>query len=173
MTTSPAGLPFMASRYELRDGLALTPMTQSEAGAAGELCGAIEPWLSYPFSAAELTRFFAAIEPHAPRFTLSNSGVFAGALVVRRDWFRGPYVHMLVVAPPFQGQGFGAAMLEFVEREARRNNDRNMWIAVTDSNTGAAALYRRFGFTEIARLDGLVRDGKTEILMRKRLTPAA
>lgn len=169
MTVASASGPFAADTYRLAEGVRLTRMTPGEALLAGALCAAIEPWLSYPFELTELTAFFAEHEPQAPRFTLHVEERFAGALVVRLNWMRGPYVHMLAVAPEYQGRGLGTAVLSFVEGEAHRGGARNLWIAATDSNAGARRIYRRFGFVEAATLDGLVRDDRTEILMRKKL----
>jgi ribosomal protein S18 acetylase RimI-like enzyme len=163
---------FALQRHAIGDGLSLVPMSSEDAAVIGAMCAALEPWLSYPFSAAELIRFFSMQEPHAPRFSVLHGGVLAGALVVRRDWFRGPYVHMLAVAPSLHGRGIGSTLIGFVEAEARRGRERNLWIAATATNTGARRLYARCGFSEVAHLDGLVRDGVTEVLMRKRLVSA-
>lgn len=176
MVDGPPGLlanasiaPFRATTYALSGGLTLTVMTPEEAAAFGDICAAIDPWLSYPFTSDQLTAFFTVEDPTAPRFTARLSGELAGALAIRRDWLRGPYIHMLAVAPKFQGGGAGSALLSWVEAQSRAAGDRNLWIAVTDTNTGAQRLYARHGFVETARLDGLVLDGRTEFLMRKRL----
>lgn len=160
---------FAETSHDLGGGLRLAPMSATDAAWAGATCAAIEPWLSYPFSAAELTAFFAEREPGAPRFVVALDGRMAGALVVRSRWLRGPYVHMLAVAPPLQGRGIGARLLAWAEAEARAAADRNLWIAVTETNSGARRLYERCGFGVVAPLPGLVRDDRVELLMRKRL----
>ena len=169
MVAVNSGAPFAARQHEVRDRLTLSPMTAEDAAWAGAMCAAIDPWLSYPFNERELTAFFATLEPGAPRFMVRASGQPAGALAVRANWFRGPYVHMLVVAPAFQGRGLGTLLLDWVEAQARAVGERNLWIAVTETNMGARRLYERFGFAAVATLDGLVRDDRVEILMRKRL----
>ncbi len=173
---APDAPPFAAERYDLGDGLGVARMTGDEGRAMGAACAAMEPWLSYPFSDAQLSAFFTTCEPDAPRFAVRSASpaalagaVLAGALVVRRNWFRGPYIHMLVVLPPWQGRGLGARLLGWAEAEARAGGDRNLWIAVTETNLGARRLYERFGFAAVATLDGLVTDHRSEVLMRKRL----
>lgn len=165
--------PFRAAPYILPGGLTLSTMSPDEAAHFGTLCAAIDPWLGYPSSAAQLSALFALKDPAAPRFTARLGGVLAATLAVRLDWMRGPYIHMLAVAPPFQGRGIGSHLLTWIEDQARAAGDRNLWIAVTDFNTGAHRLYARHGFSEAARLDALVTEGRAEILMRKRLFPAA
>lgn len=161
--------PFLAARYELGTDAELRLMTRDEATTIGAMCAAMEPWLSYPFTEAQLIAFFAAIEPAAPRFALHVDGALAGTLVVRLNWMRGPYIHMLAVAPQLHGRGLGGRILAWAEAEARRNGDRNLWIAVTETNTAARRLYERHGFALTATLDGLVKDDRTELLLRKRL----
>ena len=160
---------FAAEPHDLGGGIALAPMTAADAAWAGALCASIEPWLSYPFTEAALTAFFAKPDDMAPRFLVRADAEPAGTLVVRRDWMRGPYVHILMVSPAHQGRGLGGRLLAWTEGEARRIGERNLWIAVTESNGGARRLYERFGFDVVATLPGLVRDERTELLLRKRL----
>lgn len=168
MTTPPK--PFLAADYELQGGLTLGLMTPDEAKAAGAISASIEPWRGYALPQADVTAFLATTDADAPRFAVRSNGSFAGALVVRRNWFCGPYVQMLMIVPHCQGRGFGSALLRWVETEARLGSSRNLWIAVTSTNAVARKLYERTGFTLAAELDGLVADGKTELLLRKRLT---
>jgi ribosomal protein S18 acetylase RimI-like enzyme len=73
------------------------------------------------------------------------------------------------VTPAHQNSGLGSAVLDWMEREARAARERNLWVAVSEINTDAQRLYERHGFFQAARLDDLAWDGRTEILMRKRL----
>ena len=161
--------PFAAPPYDVGPGLVLDTMTPAEATSAGTMCAAMDPWLSYPFPAGALAAFFAQSDPGSPRFALRHNGGLAGALVVRLNWLHGPYINMLMVAPSLQGRGLGSALLAWTEREARTNGARNLWIAATSTNAGAQALYARHGFAPVATFDALIRDGRDEILMRKKL----
>ena len=167
MVASPAS--FEASHHQLAPSLALTLLQPHEPLELGEMFASIDPWARYPFTPADLTRFFAAVEPGAPRFAIRVDGALQGGLVVRTNWLRGPYIHMLGLAPAVQGQGLGSALLAFIEQVARLTGERNVWVAASDFNTHAQRFYERFGFKRVAELDGLVRDERTEFLYRKRL----
>ncbi len=172
--TSGALPPFANAGHDLApadDGghLALLPFPVDVAGALGAEFAAMEPWSVYPYPAAALAAYLATVEPGAPRFAVTLDGRIIGAAGLRLNWLRGPYLQFLGVAPPFQGLGIGAAVLAWLESEARRSGARNLWVAVSDFNGAAQRFYARAGFAEAARLDGLVADGRTEILMRKRL----
>ncbi|MBX9925610.1 MAG: GNAT family N-acetyltransferase [Hyphomicrobiaceae bacterium] len=169
-TSSP---PFLEPFYAL-DGtppVYLTPVTVREATALGTMVARMPPWLGYPgMSAAGLTSFLAQEEPGTPRFAVHSDGDLAGTMTVRTNWFRGPYIQLLALAPTAQRTGLGSRLLDFVEAEARRDRQRQIWVAATATNHGALRFYERHGFVRTAEIDGLVADGIVECLLRKRLT---
>lgn len=56
------------------------------------------------------------------------------------------HVSDLAVAPAFDGQGFGAALLAHAEAWARAHHCRHVTLAVFPGNARARALYERNGF---------------------------
>ena len=167
--------PFAGLRFEVAldaagsAPLVIEPLPPQAAPVLGGAFAAVDPWATYGFSAETLATYFAALEPGAPRFLLTRGGEVAGALGVRLAWLRGPYVQFLGVLPEMQRQGIGSAALNWVERQARAGKERNLWIAASQINTQAINLYERLGFRDAAWLDSLLCEGRTEILMRKRL----
>ena len=163
--------PFRAdgSKLAATDFL-LSTVTADDAVALGHATAAMEPWTRYGFAAAGLESLFRPAADGTQRVALrSATGEIAAAIVIRPAWLAGPYVQFLVVLPAFQGRGLGTGLLRWIEHEARRASARNLWICTSDFNAAAARLYRRHGFEDVAILDGLVRDGIGERLMRKRL----
>lgn len=163
---------FTRARYELpvEGGIVVvTPLSAAEGDRLGAVFAAIDPWAAYRYPAAALSSFLAASEPAAPRLQLSLGGEVAGAAVIRTRWLRGPYLQFLAVVPGLQGRGIGSAVLAWMEREARMALERNLWVVASEINPRAVRFYERHGFAPTARLDDLVCDGRTEILMRKRL----
>lgn len=86
---------------------------------------------------------------------------------MRLNWLRGPHVQFFGILPAFQRSGIGAILLAWIEAQAQ--GERNLWLTVSDFNLEARAFYERHGFALVAPLPGLVRDDRTELLMRKRL----
>ena len=163
---------FTQAFYELkaRGGtLVVAPLAADDGERLGTAFAAIDPWAAYGYPAAALSKFLLAVEPGAPRFALQVGGEVAGAAVIRTAWLRGPYLQFIGVTPAHQNSGLGSAVLDWMEREARAAGERNLWVAVSEINTDAQRLYERHGFIQAARLDDLAWDGRTEILMRKRL----
>lgn len=60
-------------------------------------------------------------------------------------------LHLLniTVAPQWQGQGLGSALLDVVQRQARARGLLTLWLEVRHGNERARALYRRLGFAEV------------------------
>jgi len=164
---------FAAPRHELpaRDGktLSIDQLSAADGNRLGAIFAAIDPWATYGYPVSALAGFLSAQEPGAPRFALKLDAALVGAGVLRPGWLRGPYLQFLAILPGFQGRGLGSAVLDWMEREARAGNERNLWVAASEINTGALRLYERHGFTRTAKLDDLAWDGRAEILLRKRL----
>lgn len=169
-----ATAPFMAPLYEIelargRGSLIAEPMTNNEAGPLAQAVSVLEPWRTYGYPAEKLAGYLAKSEAGAPQFILRRDGEVAGGIGLRLNWMRGPYIQFLAVLPPFQCQGLGSAVIAWVEAQARAGEERNLWIAASEINTHARRLYERLGFCEVAKLDDLVCEGRSEILYRKRL----
>jgi ribosomal-protein-alanine N-acetyltransferase len=60
-------------------------------------------------------------------------------------------LHLLniTVAPAWQGQGHGQALLAVVQQHGRAQGLASLWLEVRQSNDRARALYRRVGFAEV------------------------
>lgn len=166
--------PFALGLHRLGDTTDGRPLTAAplDAAIAPQLADAfagMEPWAAYPYPAPALALYFGGSTVEAPRLAIDHDGRLAGVVGLRLDWLRGPYIQFLGLLPEAQGKGLGAVVLAWVEAEARRGGARNLWVAASDFNTGALRFYERAGFHRVADLDGLVRDDRTEVLLRKRL----
>jgi ribosomal protein S18 acetylase RimI-like enzyme len=89
-----------------------------------------------------------------------------GIAVVQPDVLLGDFIALLAVRPEAAGGGVGRALVEAIaERTFKRR--RWLWVSSDAGNRGAAAFYRKLGFTRAARLPDLVRQGRSEILWRR------
>lgn len=151
----------------------LEPLAAADCAHLGEAFARMDPWASYPYPAHGLTSYFANSEPGSPRYAIRAGATIAGVAGLRLEWLRGPYLQFLGLLPAFQGQGAGALVLDWLAREARAAGDRNLWVCASDFNGAGIRFYERHGFVRQATLDDLVRDGRAEILLRKRLDAGA
>lgn len=78
----------------------------------------------------------------------------------------------LAVAPPAWRTGVGEALVAACEQHARETGARALAICVRDTNTSAAAMYERMGFTRIPERDWTPLPG-VHLLALTRPVPAA
>ena len=124
-----------------------------------------EPWITLQYddadvqgivrSVASANLLVAQVERRTVGFALSAPGVLLGE-----------YLKILVVDPAFQSQGIGRRLMEQLERRAFQCWP-NVYLCVSDFNTGARQFYRRLGYEEVGVLRDLLLPGKGEVLMRK------
>jgi diamine N-acetyltransferase len=167
--------PFRADFYQLDDvGLWLSPPTDTEAASLGQALAATEPWARYGTRADSLTSLIRPASDGGIRLALrlQKHGAPIGVMAIRHPWLTGPYLQFLAVQPGFQRQGYGHAVLNWFEREARQDGARNLWICAATFNIEAQRLYQLVGFEPVIVLDDLIKPNFDEVLMRKRLTPS-
>ena len=152
----------------LTPDLSLRPITDELAAFLGPAIACIEPWSQIHYPASRLTAFFTAEDPALSRHAVFVSDEPAGVIAVRNPWLNGPYLQLLALLPPFQGQSFGAGLLAWFEGTASPHN-RWVWLCHSSFNTRAGAFYARHGFEAVTELRDLLIDGTDEILMRKRI----
>ncbi|HEY8193447.1 MAG TPA: GNAT family N-acetyltransferase [Hyphomicrobium sp.] len=150
-------------------GVTFEAMTPFTAETLGPLLARIDPWDRHKYTPSALTAYLAAEEPGAPRFAINVGRGHAGAIGIKRDWLRGPYLQFLGLLPAYQRQGIGTSVLDWFESEARATRAQNLWVAASDFNARALSFYEKHGFSRVATLDALVTEGSSEILLRKRL----
>jgi diamine N-acetyltransferase len=146
-------------------------MTADTAARLGPAIAGIGPWAHYDFTPNTLIAFLRGEMGDSHRFEIRCAGQPAGAVVIRYPWLAGPYLQMLAVLPDYQRQNIGARVLDWYEAQAAQSKSRQVWLCVTAANVNAQRFYRRQGYELTATLDGLMRDGDDELLMRKRLRP--
>jgi ribosomal protein S18 acetylase RimI-like enzyme len=173
----PEARPFHAPDYDLGPSpsggsITLAPLGPGEADVLGQAFAAVDPWAAYGIPPGRLAAFFATEEQGCVRRAIRLDGELAGAVVVRFPWLHGPYLQFLGLLTGFQRQGMGAAVLAWIAREAPPGT-RNLWLCVSAVNTRARAFYERHGYELAAELPALAADHMAELLLRRRLTPAA
>jgi ribosomal protein S18 acetylase RimI-like enzyme len=145
----------------------LTALEPSLSRHLAEAIVAMPPWSVVDYPADAMARFLASSSDGTSRYLIEAGGVPAGAVSIRHPWLKGPYLELLAVLPRFQGQGIGASLLAWFEREALGREARNLWVCASAFNTRALRFYEQHGFKQAASLPDLMTDGYDEILLRK------
>ncbi len=166
---SSAPRPFATGPYDLGPCVLSAPPSQAEAETIGSLLAGMDPWAALGFGASGIAAYLSREDPALSRYAVRVDGAVRGVLCVRWPWLRGPYIELLGLAPERQGLGLGKALMAWTEAEARKAKAGNVWVAASSFNQRALDFYRKQGFREVGLVEGLVRPGFDEALLRKRL----
>jgi ribosomal protein S18 acetylase RimI-like enzyme len=169
LLASPFAGPLLLKATDGGTSMTVTLCDNPSAHTLAEHFAAMQPWSRYPFSAKALAAYLALHEAGAPRYAIYSDGQLAGALGLRLNWLRGPYVQFLGVLPAHQRHGIARAVMTQLITDARVNADRNVWVAASSFNAEALRFYEGLGFARVALLDALVQDNIDEVLLRLRI----
>jgi ribosomal protein S18 acetylase RimI-like enzyme len=80
------------------------------------------------------------------------------------------YIQTICIGADYRGKGYGKSLLQFCEERILKISP-NIFICVSSFNKDAFRLYKEFGFTQIGELENFVKEGFTELLLRKTFGP--
>ena len=80
------------------------------------------------------------------------------------------YIQTLCIREDQRGKGIGTQLLEFCEERILKFSP-NVFICVSSFNKDAERLYYKFGFKLVGELDNFIKEGFTELLLRKTVGP--
>ncbi len=80
------------------------------------------------------------------------------------------YIQTICIGEDHRGKGLGTKLLKFCEERILKFSP-NIFICVSSFNKGAIKLYYEFGFKLVGELDNFVKEGFTELLLRKTVGP--
>jgi ribosomal protein S18 acetylase RimI-like enzyme len=81
---------------------------------------------------------------------------------------RSPYLRLIGVQADKAGSGIGTKLMAEVERKSAEVAS-DIFLLVSDFNTGAQAFYKQRGYTQIGAITAYVVPDITELIFRKRL----
>ena len=105
-------------------------------------------------------------------YTIDVEGEVAGFVILQTCGTFSGYIQTICIGEYYRGKGLGRKLLSFCEERILKFSP-NVFICVSSFNTGAIKLYYDFGFKLIGEMDNFVREGFTELLLRKTVGPRA
>jgi GNAT superfamily N-acetyltransferase len=149
--------------------LSIRPTTDhEEIGVCALMMSKTDPWITLGMDYGKCLEAFDGIckEIHIVKVGPD----IAGFVILQVCGTFSGYIQTICIGEGYRGRGIGTALLDFCEKRVLKFSP-NLFICVSSFNTGARRLYENFGFKVVGELDNFVRQGFTEILMRKTVGP--
>lgn len=129
-----------------------------------------DPWITLDMNYDQCLSAFVGSckEIYVLRF---NNEIVGFVIIQTAGSFAG-YIQTICVNKDNRGKGFGKKLLEFCEERILKISP-NIFICVSSFNIGAIRLYNDFGFKLVGELENFVKEGFTELLLRKTVGPRA
>jgi ribosomal protein S18 acetylase RimI-like enzyme len=146
------------------------PATAGELGALARLVGGHPLFARYGLEPEALERALGAGVEAGDAVLVAEAAGRAQGLAwwsPRGAFGRSPYLRLLVVAHGAVGRGVGSLLMDAFESAAFATAV-DAFALVTHDNDAARRFYLRRGYAEVGRLPDYVREGITEIVLRKR-----
>ena len=103
-------------------------------------------------------------------YVLETENQIAGFVILQVCGTFSGYIQTICIGEDYRGKGFGTKLLQFCEDRILKFSP-NVFICVSSFNKGATRLYYDFGFKLVGELDNFVKEGFTELLLRKSVGP--
>jgi ribosomal-protein-alanine N-acetyltransferase len=147
--------------------ISLTTDTQIISTCA-QMMTASDPWITLAMNYEQCLLAFDG--PCKEIYVAEYENKIAGFVILQIcGTFKG-YIQTICVSKDFRGRGFGKKILQFCEQRILQISP-NIFICVSSFNKGAIKLYYQFGFKLVGELEHFVKDGFTELLLRKSVGP--
>ena len=155
------------SNNKIKPEIRQTSNTADFAQCATLMAGS-DPWLAMGISYEECLSAFGRFENTV--FVLQQDDSVLGFVMLQEQGSFKGYIKTLCINENYRGLGYGSLLLQFCEQHILAYSP-NLFICVSAFNQGALKLYTRFGFELVGELPNFVKQGFTELLMRKTAGP--
>lgn len=141
---------------------------REEAEACARMMADTEPWITLRRDYDACLR--VVLDETRERYVAREGDRLAGLLILNLKGAFVGYIQTVCAAAQYRGKGVGTELVAFAEDRIFREH-RNVFICVSDFNSGARRLYERLGYRLVGELTDYVVAGHSELLLRKTRGP--
>jgi len=139
-----------------------------EISVCAEMMCTNDPWITLGMDYEQCLKAFEGSCKEIYVAKISNQ--IAGFVILQVCGTFSGYIQTICISEQYRGKGIGRKLLGFCEERVLKFSP-NLFICVSSFNKGAAKLYYDFGFKLVGELDNFVKEGFTELLLRKSAGP--
>ena len=142
--------------------------SREKIAACAQMMAGTDPWITLGL---DFEQCLKAFEGKCTEIYVASYGREAAGFVILQvcGTFSG-YIQTICIAEKYRGKGLGRSLLQFCEDRVLGFSP-NLFICVSSFNARAAKLYYDFGFRLVGEMENFVRNGYSELLLRKTFGP--
>lgn len=133
-----------------------------------KMMSASDPWITLGMNYEQCLMAFEG--EYKEVYIIEYENQLAGFIILQVCGTFSGYIQTICIDEAFRGKGLGKILLHYCERRVLKFSP-NLFICVSSFNKGAIRLYHDFGFKLVGKLDNFVKEGFTELLLRKTVGP--
>jgi [ribosomal protein S18]-alanine N-acetyltransferase len=133
-----------------------------------QMMSATDPWITLEMDSEQCLKAFEGDFKEIYLVEIGNE--IAGFVVIQTCGTFSGYIQTICISDKYRGKGIGRKLLQFSEARILKFSP-NVFICVSSFNKGAIRLYYDFGFKLIGEMENFVRQGYSELLLRKSVGP--
>lgn len=127
-----------------------------------------DPWITLEMNYEQCLKAFEG--ECKETYVAEKEHVIAGFVIIQTVGTFSGYIQTICIDKAYRGRGIGKKLLQFCEERILKFSP-NVFICVSSFNSGAIKLYYEFGFKLIGEMENFVKEGFTELLLRKTVGP--
>jgi ribosomal protein S18 acetylase RimI-like enzyme len=127
-----------------------------------------DPWITLEMNYEQCLKAFEG--ECKETYVAETENVIAGFVIIQTVGTFSGYIQTICIDKVYRGRGIGKKLLQFCEERILKFSP-NVFICVSSFNSGAIKLYYEFGFKLIGEMENFVKEGFTELLLRKTVGP--
>ena len=129
-----------------------------------------DPWITLEMDCEQCLKAFEG--ECKETYIIEYENFIAGFVILQTAGTFSGYIQTICMDEAFRGKGFGRKLLHYCDQRVQKFSP-NLFICVSSFNKGATKLYYDFGFKLVGELENFVKEGFTELLLRKTVGPRA
>jgi ribosomal-protein-alanine N-acetyltransferase len=127
-----------------------------------------DPWITLQMDYPQCLKAFEG--DYKEVYIIEYQNIIAGFIILQTAGTFSGYIQTICIDEAFRGKGLGKILLYYCEQRVLKFSP-NLFICVSSFNAGAIKLYHEFGFKLVGELNNFVKEGFTELLLRKTVGP--
>jgi [ribosomal protein S18]-alanine N-acetyltransferase len=129
-----------------------------------------DPWITLGMDFSQCCEAFEGAGKEV--YIIKEGEDIEGFVILQVNGTFSGYIQTICISENYRGRGLGKLLLHYCEERVHQFSP-NLFICVSSFNKRAIRLYLGFGFKLVGELNDFVKEGFTELLLRKTIGPRA